>query len=154
MTLLLIILALAIGLYIGNKLSFDIDVQKTKKIQLLTNELVNNTRRVHTTISWTIIFLTTTFSLAINTTILVFMATSAFMAAMSLGVSLKPFMIIVAKNASITFLTPVTITNTTRVMAKRAYKFGYNLKVGAPLLPTFDNNDLNAYQMAFLKTYK
>ncbi|MEL6918806.1 MAG: SLC13 family permease, partial [Bacteroidota bacterium] len=81
---------------------------------------------------------TTAFSQTINNSATaVLMAPIAILAASSLGVSPKPFMIGVAVSASTAFLTPVGTTTNAMVMAAGNYKFMDYMKVGAPLLLLF-----------------
>ena len=65
------------------------------------------------------------------------MAPIALMAATSLGVSPKPFMITVAISASTAFLTPVGTTTNAMVMTSGNYKFIDYVRVGGPLLVLF-----------------
>lgn len=82
--------------------------------------------------------LTTAMSQTINNSATaVLMAPISLLAATTLGVSPKPFMIAVAVSASTAFLTPVGTTTNAMVMAAGGYKFIDYLKVGAPLLLFF-----------------
>jgi len=114
-------------------------LQKTGTAELISNSLVNYLGKIHPTILLGGIFLlTTTFSQTINNSATaVLMAPIAFMAATSLGVSPKPFMIVVAISASTAFLTPVGTTTNAMVMASGGYSFSDYIKVGGPLLLLF-----------------
>src|SRR5665811_383938 len=89
-------------------------LQKTGTAEAVSNGLVTNLGSIHPVVLLGGIFLlTTAFSQTINNSATaVLMAPIAFMAAISLGVSPKPFMVTVAISASTAFLTPVgTTTN-------------------------------------------
>lgn len=82
-----------------------------------------------------IFVLTTAFSQTINNSATaILMAPIAILAATSLGISPKPFMVIVAISASTAFLTPVGTTTNAMVMSGGGYQFIDFVKVGAPLL--------------------
>lgn len=114
-------------------------LQKTGTAELVSNGLVDYLGDIHPVVLLGGIFLVTTvFSQTINnsaTTVL--MAPIAFMAAVSLGVSPKPFMIVVAISASTAFLTPVGTTTNAMVMVSGGYRFMDYVKVGGPLLLLF-----------------
>jgi di/tricarboxylate transporter len=114
-------------------------LQKTGTAQILSNGLVSALGSVHPILLLAGIFLTTTiFSQAINNSATaVLMAPIAFMAAVSLGVSPKPFMMVVAISASTAFLTPVGTTTNAMVIGSGGYKFMDYAKVGGPLLLLF-----------------
>lgn len=116
-----------------------IALQKTGTAVMVSNGLVNTLGDIHPIMLLAGIFLTTTiFSQAINNSATaVLMAPIAFMAAVSLGVSPKPFMIVVAISASTAFLTPVGTTTNAMVMASGSYKFMDYVRVGGPLLLMF-----------------
>lgn len=114
-------------------------LQKTGVAQLAATNLVA------TLGSWSptallggIFLLTTAFSQTINNSATaVLMAPIALLAATSLGVSPKPFLITVAISASTAFLTPVGTTTNAMVMTAGGYQFKDYVKVGGPLLLFF-----------------
>lgn len=114
-------------------------LQKTGTAELVSNGLVNALGDIHPVALLGGVFLTTTvFSQTINNSATaVLMAPIALMAALSLGVSPKPFMIVVAISASTAFLTPVGTTTNAMVMGSGGYKFMDYVKVGGPLLLIF-----------------
>lgn len=114
-------------------------LQKTGIAELAANGLVDYLGAIHPVMLLGGIFLlTTALSQTINNSATaVLMAPIALIAATSLGLSPKPFMIIVAISASTAFLTPVGTTTNAMVMAAGDYKFLDYLKVGAPLLLLF-----------------
>ncbi|NER15891.1 SLC13 family permease [Spongiivirga citrea] len=116
-----------------------IALQKTGVAQLTAKGLVNYLGNIHPIMLLAGIFLlTTSFSQTINNSATaVLMAPIAILAATSLGVSPKPFMIAVAVSASTAFLTPVGTTTNAMVLAAGGYKFMDYVKVGAPLLLLF-----------------
>ena len=114
-------------------------LQKTGTAELVSNGLVNALGDIHPVALLGGVFLTTTvFSQTINNSATaVLMAPIALMAALSMGVSPKPFMIVVAISASTAFLTPVGTTTNAMVMGSGGYKFMDYVKVGGPLLLLF-----------------
>jgi len=116
-----------------------IALQKTGTAAAISEGLVNALGKIHPIALLGGIFLTTTiFSQTINNSATaVLMAPIAFMAATSLGVSPKPFMVVVAVSASTAFLTPVGTTTNAMVMGAAGYKFIDYVKVGGPLLLFF-----------------
>ncbi|MEH6779862.1 SLC13 family permease, partial [Maribacter arcticus] len=114
-------------------------LQKTGIAQMAATGLVSNLGAIHPAVLLGGIFLlTTAFSQTINNSATaVLMAPIALIAATSLGVSPKPFLIAVAISASTAFLTPVGTTTNAMVMAAGNYKFMDYVKVGAPLLFLF-----------------
>ena len=116
-----------------------IALQKTGTAAAISEGLVNALGKIHPIALLGGIFLTTTiFSQTINNSATaVLMAPIAFMAATSLGVSPKPFMVVVAISASTAFLTPVGTTTNAMVMGAAGYKFIDYVKVGGPLLLFF-----------------
>ncbi|WP_394970996.1 SLC13 family permease [uncultured Croceitalea sp.] len=114
-------------------------LQKTGVAQMAANGLVDYLGAIHPSVLLGGIFLLTTgFSQTINNSATaVLMAPIAIIAASSLGVSPKPFMIAVAISASTAFLTPVGTTTNAMVMVAGGYKFMDYVKVGAPLLILF-----------------
>ncbi|MFS4455842.1 SLC13 family permease [Maribacter sp. 2304DJ31-5] len=114
-------------------------LQKTGVAQWAANNLVTYLGAIDPTMLLGGIFLlTTAFSQTINNSATaVLMAPIALIAATSLGVSPKPFMIVVAVSASTAFLTPVGTTTNAMVMAAGGYKFMDYVKVGGPLLLLF-----------------
>lgn len=116
-----------------------IALQKTGTADIIAQGLVSYLGSIHSIVLLGGIFLlTTAFSQTINNSATaVLMAPIAYMAAISLGVSPKPFMIVVAISASTAFLTPVGTTTNAMVMSAGGYKFMDYLKVGAPLLLLF-----------------
>ncbi len=114
-------------------------LQKTGIAQSAASALVTNLGAIHPALLLGGIFLlTTALSQTINNSATaVLMAPIALIAATSLGVSPKPFLIAVAISASTAFLTPVGTTTNAMVMAAGGYKFMDYVKVGAPLLLLF-----------------
>ena len=114
-------------------------LQKTGIAQSAASALVTNLGAIHPAVLLGGIFLlTTALSQTINNSATaVLMAPIALIAATSLGVSPKPFLIAVAISASTAFLTPVGTTTNAMVMAAGGYKFMDYVKVGAPLLLLF-----------------
>ncbi|CAM4125610.1 SLC13 family permease [Zobellia nedashkovskayae] len=113
-----------------------IALQKTGAAEMISNGLVSYLGDIHPVVLLGGIFLVTTaFSQTINNSATaVLMAPIALMAALSLGVSPKPFMITVAISASTAFLTPVGTTTNAMVMGAGGYQFIDYVKVGGPLL--------------------
>ncbi|MBU2948040.1 SLC13 family permease [Zobellia uliginosa] len=113
-----------------------IALQKTGAAEMVSNGLVSYLGNIHPVVLLGGIFLVTTaFSQTINNSATaVLMAPIALMAALSLGVSPKPFMIAVAISASTAFLTPVGTTTNAMVMGAGGYQFIDYVKVGGPLL--------------------
>ena len=114
-------------------------LQKTGMAEIVANNLVEYLGAIHPTVLLGGVFLlTTSFSQTINNSATaVLMAPIAYMAAVSLGVSPKPFMIVVAISASTAFLTPVGTTTNAMVLSAGGYEFMDYMKVGAPLLLLF-----------------
>ena len=114
-------------------------LQKTGIAQSAASTLVTNLGAIHPAVLLGGIFLlTTALSQTINNSATaVLMAPIALIAATSLGVSPKPFLIAVAISASTAFLTPVGTTTNAMVMAAGGYKFMDYVRVGAPLLLLF-----------------
>ncbi|MGB5555565.1 MAG: SLC13 family permease, partial [Flavobacteriaceae bacterium] len=114
-------------------------LQKTGIAKMVANNLVEYLGDIHPTVLLGGVFLlTTSFSQTINNSATaVLMAPIAYMAAVSLGVSPEPFMIVVAISASTAFLTPVGTTTNAMVLSAGGYKFMDYMKVGAPLLLVF-----------------
>jgi len=116
-----------------------IALQKTGTATAISEGLVGALGEIHPIALLGGIFLTTTlFSQTINNSATaVLMAPIAFMAATSMGVSPRPFMVVVAISASTAFLTPVGTTTNAMVMGAAGYKFMDYVKVGGPLLLLF-----------------
>ncbi|UJH68459.1 SLC13 family permease [Allomuricauda sp. SCSIO 65647] len=114
-------------------------LQKTGVAQMAANGLVNSLGSLHPTVLLAGIFLLTTgFSQTINNSATaVLMAPIALIAATSLGVSPKPYLITVAISASTAFLTPVGTTTNAMVLSAGGYNFLDYVKVGGPLLLLF-----------------
>lgn len=114
-------------------------LQKTGVAEIAANGLVEALGSIHPTVLLGGIFLlTTAFSQTINNSATaVLMAPIALLAATSLGVSPKPYLITVAVSASTAFLTPVGTTTNAMVMSSGGYKFMDYIKVGGPLLLLF-----------------
>lgn len=114
-------------------------LQKTGVAEMAANGLVEALGSIHPTVLLGGIFLlTTAFSQTINNSATaVLMAPIALLAATSLGVSPKPYLITVAVSASTAFLTPVGTTTNAMVMSSGGYKFIDYIKVGGPLLLLF-----------------
>lgn len=85
-----------------------------------------------------IFILTSGFSQSINNSATaVLMAPIAMLAAESLGLSPRPFLMMVAVSASTAFLTPIGTTTNAMVLTAGAYKFTDYVRVGAPLMLLF-----------------
>ncbi|SFR34265.1 TrkA-C domain-containing protein [Robiginitalea myxolifaciens] len=114
-------------------------LQKTGAAQIAADSLVSSLGSMHPVALLAGIFLlTTAFSQTINNSATaVLMAPIAFMAAHSLGLSPKPFLITVAVSASTAFLTPVGTTTNAMVLSAGGYKFLDYIRVGGPLLLLF-----------------
>ncbi len=114
-------------------------LQKTGVAQMAANGLVSSLGSLHPTVLLAGIFLLTTgFSQTINNSATaVLMAPIALIAATSLGVSPKPYLITVAISASTAFLTPVGTTTNAMVLSAGGYNFLDYVKVGGPLLLLF-----------------
>ncbi len=114
-------------------------LQKTGVADMAANGLVDILGSINPTALLAGIFLlTTAFSQTINNSATaVLMAPIALLAATSLGVSPKPFLITVAISASTAFLTPVGTTTNAMVLSAGGYKFIDYVKVGGPLLLLF-----------------
>ena len=114
-------------------------LQKTGLAQEAANALVEGLGKWHpVALLGGIFLLTTLLSQTINNSATaVLMAPIALIAATSLGVSPKPFLITVAISASTAFLTPVGTTTNAMVMSAGGYTFVDYVKVGAPLLLLF-----------------
>ncbi|MFS4447081.1 SLC13 family permease [Maribacter sp. 2307UL18-2] len=116
-----------------------IALQKTGIAQSTSSALVASLGAIHPVALLAGIFLlTAAFSQTINNSATaVLMAPIALMAASSLGVSPKPFLIAVAISASTAFLTPVGTTTNAMVMGAGSYRFMDYVRVGGPLLFLF-----------------
>lgn len=116
-----------------------IALQKTGIAQSTSSALVSSLGAIHpAALLGGIFILTAAFSQTINNSATaVLMAPIALLAASSLGVSPKPFLIAVAISASTAFLTPVGTTTNAMVMGAGSYKFMDYVRVGAPLLFLF-----------------
>ncbi|MFD0861996.1 SLC13 family permease [Sungkyunkwania multivorans] len=114
-------------------------LQKTGVAQMAADGLVDHLGKLHPLMLLGGVFLLTTiFSQMINNSATaVLMAPIAILAATSLGLSPKPFMITVAISASTAFLTPIATTTNAMVMSAGGYKFVDYLKIGGPLLVLF-----------------
>lgn len=114
-------------------------LQKTGVAEIAANGLVEILGSIHPTALLAGIFLlTTAFSQTINNSATaVLMAPIALLAATSLGVSPKPYLITVAISASTAFLTPVGTTTNAMVLSAGGYTFLDYVKVGGPLLLLF-----------------
>ena len=114
-------------------------LQKTGLAEMAANTLVEVLGSIHPLMLLGGIFLLTTmFSQTINNSATaVLMAPIALLAATSLGVSPKPYLITVAISASTAFLTPVGTTTNAMVLSAGGYKFLDYVKVGGPLLLVF-----------------
>lgn len=114
-------------------------LQKTGVAQMVANGLVNILGNSNPILLLAIVFLITSgFSQVINNSATaVLMAPIILLAAQGLGISPKPFMIVVAVSASTAFLTPVGTTTNAMVMLAGGYKFTDYFKVGAPLMILF-----------------
>ena len=114
-------------------------LQKTGVAEMAANGLVDILGSIHPTALLAGIFLlTTAFSQTINNSATaVLMAPIALLAATSLGVSPKPYLITVAISASTAFLTPVGTTTNAMVLSAGGYTFLDYVKVGGPLLLLF-----------------
>ena len=114
-------------------------LEKTGIAQSAANGLVGFLGEIHpVALLGGIFLLTTALSQTINNSATaVLMAPIALLAATSLGLSPKPFLITVAISASTAFLTPVGTTTNAMVLAAGNYKFMDYFKVGLPLLTLF-----------------
>ncbi|MDT0605748.1 SLC13 family permease [Croceitalea rosinachiae] len=114
-------------------------LQKTGVAEMAANGLVDILGSIHPTALLAGIFLlTTAFSQTINNSATaVLMAPIALLAATTLGVSPKPYLITVAISASTAFLTPVGTTTNAMVLSAGGYTFLDYVKVGGPLLLLF-----------------
>ncbi|AWX45043.1 Putative malate transporter YflS [Flagellimonas maritima] len=114
-------------------------LQKTGVAEMAANGLVDILGSIHPTALLAGIFLlTTAFSQTINNSATaVLMAPIALLAATSLGVSPKPYLITVAISASTAFLTPVGTTTNAMVLSAGGYTFLDYVRVGGPLLLLF-----------------
>jgi len=112
---------------------------KTGAAQLAAETLVSSLGSIHPLLLLGGIFvLTAGFSQSINNSATaVLMAPIALLAAESLGVSPRPFLMMVAISASTAFLTPIGTTTNAMVLSAGAYKFTDYVRVGAPLMLLF-----------------
>lgn len=112
---------------------------KTGAAQLAAQTLVDSLGTVHPIALLAGVFvLTSGFSQAINNSATaVLMAPIAMLAAESLDLSPRPFLMIVAISASTAFLTPIGTTTNAMVLSAGAYKFTDYVRVGAPLMLLF-----------------
>jgi len=111
-------------------------LQKTGLAQIAANGLVSSLGSIHPTALLAGIFLVTSFfSQAIsNSATAILMAPITLFAAIKLGISAEPLLMVVAISASTACLTPVATPTNAMVMTAGNYKFGDYFKVGAPLL--------------------
>ncbi|WP_149276571.1 SLC13 family permease [Pareuzebyella sediminis] len=116
-----------------------IALEKTGTATLISNGLVRYLGEIHPLLLLGGIFITTTvFSQTINNSATaVLMSPIAYLAAVSMGVSPEPFLIVVAISASTAFLTPVGTTTNAMVMGAGGYQFMDYVRVGGPLLLLF-----------------
>ena len=124
---------------IAGMIPMGLALQKTGVAQSAADTLVSYLGGYNPTVLLAGIFLLTcSFSQVINNsaTALIMMPI-AVLAANSLGLSPKPFIVIVAVSASTAFLTPVGTTTNAMVMVAGGYKFIDYFKVGFPLLVLF-----------------
>ncbi len=107
--------------------------------EFLANGLVNTLGALHPLALMAGVFLLTTgFSQVINNTATaVLVAPIVLQAALSLGVSPYPLLMIVAVSASTAFLTPIGTTTNLMVMSPGSYRFNDYIKVGLPLVVLF-----------------
>lgn len=124
---------------IAGMIPMGLALQKTGIAELAATTLVDALGSIHPTALLAGIFLlTTAFSQTINNSATaVLMAPIAIIAATSLGVSPKPFLITVAISASTAFLTPVGTTTNAMVLSAGGYSFIDYVRVGGPLLFLF-----------------
>ncbi|GGG35318.1 SLC13 family permease [Croceivirga lutea] len=124
---------------IAGMIPMGLALQKTGVAELAATTLVDALGSIHPTALLAGIFLlTTAFSQTINNSATaVLMAPIAIIAATSLGVSPKPFLITVAISASTAFLTPVGTTTNAMVLSAGGYSFIDYVRVGGPLLFLF-----------------
>ncbi len=111
-------------------------LQKTGLAQIAANGLVNSLGAIHPTALLAGIFLVTSlFSQAIsNSATAILMAPITLYASSKLGLSVEPFLMVVAVSASTACLTPVATPTNAMVMTAGNYKFVDYFRVGAPLL--------------------
>ena len=114
-------------------------LQKTGVAQGAAEALVDSIGKLGPTVLLGGVFLLTSiFSQTINNSATaVLMAPIALLAATSLGLSPKPFLITVAISASTAFLTPIGTTTNAMVISAGGYRFMDYMKVGGPLLILF-----------------
>ncbi|TRZ41794.1 SLC13 family permease [Robertkochia solimangrovi] len=111
-------------------------LQKTGAAQMISDSLIETLGESQPVMLMGGIFiLTTLLSQTINNTATaVLMAPIAYMAALGIGVSPRPFMMTVAVSASTAYMTPMGTTTNAMVMSAGGYKFMDYLKTGTPLL--------------------
>ena len=114
-------------------------LQVTGGAEFLANGLVNTLGALHPLALMAGVFLlTTSFSQVIhNTATTVLIAPIVLQAALDLGVSPYPMLMIVAVSASTAFLTPIGTTTNLMVMTPGGYRFGDYVRVGLPLALLF-----------------
>lgn len=124
---------------IAGMIPMGLALQKTGIAEMAAKALVESLGSIHPTVLLGGIFLLTTgFSQTINNSATaVLMAPIALLAATSLELSPKPYLITVAISASTAFLTPVGTTTNAMVLSAGGYSFLDYVKVGAPLLLLF-----------------
>ena len=114
-------------------------LETTGGVELLAGSLASSLGQLDPLFLMAGIFvLTTGFSQVIsNTATTVLIAPIAVEAALDLGVSPHPLLMIVAVSASTAFLTPIGTTTNLLVLSPGGYRFGDYWKVGLPLLLLF-----------------
>ncbi len=124
---------------IAGMIPMGLALQKTGIAEMAANGLVDSLGAIHPIVLLGGVFLlTTTFSQVINNSATaVLMAPIAINAAVSLGVSPEPFMIVVAVSASTAFLTPIGTTTNAMVLSAGGYSFSDYFRVGSLLLLLF-----------------
>lgn len=124
---------------IAGMIPMGLALQKTGVAQMVANGLVNSLGAIDPLFLLVGVFiLTAAFSQVINNSATaVLMAPIVILAAATLNLSPKPFMITVAVSASTAFLTPIGTTTNAMVMLAGNYKFKDYLRTGTPLLLLF-----------------
>jgi di/tricarboxylate transporter len=124
---------------IAGMIPMGLALQKTGVAQMVANVLVNSLGAIDPLFLLSGVFiLTAAFSQIINNSATaVLMAPIVILAAASLNLSPKPFMITVAVSASTAFLTPIGTTTNAMVMLAGNYKFKDYLRTGTPLMLLF-----------------
>lgn len=121
---------------IGAMIPMGVALQKTGAAQSISESMVSSFGGSNPLVLMGGLFLlTTVLSQTINNSATaVLMAPIAFMAAVGIGVSPRPFLMTVAVSASTAYITPMGTTTNAMVMGAGGYKFIDYVRVGTPLL--------------------